>query len=253
MNIYYVYAYIRSTDSDTAKAGTPYYIGKGCKNRAYVKHGSHTPVPKDLDYIVMLETNLTNVGACALERRYINWYGRKDAKTGILINRTPGGEGRDRTGEKATSTEVEKRRAKLLKIFGNPEWKATEGVKRTAKIRKTISDPKWVATKGAASVQKRKATIEANGGFIPWNKGKRGAQAGWLKGKKGGFPVDWRTSADSDKIQQKISNTKSELANRPLVNEIRKIKTEKKITIGRNWCWGSDDKIQELYEWVKAQ
>ena len=106
MNIYYVYAYLRVKDSPTAKAGTPYYIGKGKNNRLYAKH--RVPVP-DKEHIIVLEQNLSEIGALALERRYIEWYGRKNTCSGILLNLSDGGEGNSgvvRTSKQSHSEET---------------------------------------------------------------------------------------------------------------------------------------------------
>lgn len=95
MNIYYVYFYLRSKDSETARAGTPYYIGKGCKNRAWNKH-CNVPVPKDKSKIILVKEELTELQAFILERYYIKWFGRKGIdENGVLRNITEGGEGID--------------------------------------------------------------------------------------------------------------------------------------------------------------
>lgn len=61
---YYVYAYLRSKDSKIAKAGTPFYIGKGKGRRAWTNRPF---IPLHNKYIILLETNLTELGAFALD------------------------------------------------------------------------------------------------------------------------------------------------------------------------------------------
>ena len=88
---FYVYAYLRGKGSTVANIRSPYYIGKGCSNRATAPHHRKSAPPKER--ILYIKTNLTEEEAFALEIALISYYGRKDLGTGILINKTDGGEG----------------------------------------------------------------------------------------------------------------------------------------------------------------
>lgn len=106
---HYVYAYLREN-------GTPYYIGKGKDNRAWINHrtlrnGSWTGIQTPPDRrIVIMEANLLEIGSLALERRYIAWYGRLDTTlSGLLRNLTDGGDGI--CGAIQSGDTIEKRRA----------------------------------------------------------------------------------------------------------------------------------------------
>lgn len=84
--IFYTYAYLRKKDN------TPYYIGKGQKDRAFRKHKGIS-VPKDRSRVIFLKQNLTEEEAFKHEKYMIAVFGRKDLGTGILLNKTDGGEG----------------------------------------------------------------------------------------------------------------------------------------------------------------
>jgi hypothetical protein len=107
---FYVYAYLRSKDGDHGKKGTPYYIGKG-KGRRIVEKHNRISLPPDSSNIVLISEGLTEVGAFAIERRLIRWYGRIIDGSGILLNKSEGGEGS--SGFKQDRTVVEARAAKL--------------------------------------------------------------------------------------------------------------------------------------------
>lgn len=154
--IYYVYAYLRKSDD------TPYYIGKGKGNRAFRKHNIVT-TPKDKSKIVFLEKNLSEIGALALERRYIRWYGRKDIGTGILHNKTEGGDGV--SGLKHTE---KTKRTHSEFMMGRPSW--NKGLTKETDSRVLSYSQKQINKK--YSDETKKKISEGGKGRIPWNKNK---------------------------------------------------------------------------------
>lgn len=138
-NIYYVYQYVRED-------GTPYYIGKGKGRRAYAKHNVN--LPKNKERIILLQRNLTEEQSHNLEKELIAKYGRKDVGTGILHNKTDGGEG----------------------MSG---WEPTDETKRKISESKIGSVP-W--NKGKIGVYSEETIAKmgnARKGKTPWNKGNK--------------------------------------------------------------------------------
>ena len=145
--MFYIYAYLRSD-------GTPYYIGKGKASRAYYKNKRHRiPIPKDKSLIVIMESNLTEIGALALERRYIRWYGKK-IEGGILLNRTDGGEG---SSGISLSDETKKKISQSLSGENHPMFGKTHTEDSLSKMRKPRSEEAKMRMKG---VKRRPLTPE---------------------------------------------------------------------------------------------
>lgn len=150
MNDYYVYAhYIVGED-------LPFYVGKGKNDRAWSKTGHNVywnRVVKKYEYeIKILYENLNEVDAHEIEKELITRYGRKNTKTGCLVNMTEGGEGS--SGTIQSENTKQKRRNSNKKTWNQPHkkiersletkkrWENLEYKERTKNnIRKAYKDP----------------------------------------------------------------------------------------------------------------
>lgn len=127
--MYYVYSYLREDYS-------PYYIGKGSGKRAYIKGPKEVKPPKDKSRVKIIKDNLTEEESFLLEKLYILMFGRIDLCSGILRNKSDGGDGA------SGAVRSEETREKIRQ--------ANLGKKR----------PQWVYDKIAASNRGKKISAE---------------------------------------------------------------------------------------------
>ena len=181
-NRFYTYAYLRQDR-------TPYYIGKGSGIRIYDKKGRPCSKPKDKSRIIFLKQNLTEEESFKHEKYMIAVFGRKDLGTGILHNRTNGGEGAsgwvpsEETKIKISESKKGENHPYYGKRGKNSVW---YGKSHSEESRKKMSEVK----KGKSqSEETRKKLSEIRKGKKWWNDGcgnsKRSVECpgeGWFPG-----------------------------------------------------------------------
>ena len=146
---YYTYAYLRKND-------TPYYIGKGCNHRAWIKNpGERVKPPKDKSRILILKRFAKEDEAFKHEEYMIAVLGRK-IDGGILINLCEGGQ-----GSSCPKTEEHKRKIA----------KSNTGVLRTEETKRRMS----VAKSGVPKSLSHKQNISASLKGKPWSAARRKA------------------------------------------------------------------------------
>lgn len=150
MSEFYSYLWLRAD-------GTPYYAGKGCGNRAFIKGIGHRQYPPKDRSRILIFPMLNETEAFESEMAMIELFGRKDIGTGCLRNVTNGGEGI--SGYRHTTTaKMRMSEARIGNTYGvgsvrSPEFKANLAQQHQGK--------RW----SADAVAKRVATRRAKGGF----------------------------------------------------------------------------------------
>ena len=147
---FYAYLWLRED-------GTPYYAGKGCGNRAFIKGVGHRQYPPKDRSRILIFPRANETAAFELERAWIRFFGRKDAGTGCLRNVTEGGEGT--SGYRHTDAA---KRSMATKRLGN---KNGVGSVRTPEFKASLSALHKGRTWSVDDLAKRVATRRARHSF----------------------------------------------------------------------------------------
>jgi hypothetical protein len=176
-NQYYTYAYLRED-------GTPYYIGKGKKKRAYHPYNRNAKCPPK-ERILFLKKNLSEEEAIKHEIYMISLFGRKNNGTGILHNFTDGGEGKSGLKD---SLETKRKKSQAMlgdrnPMFGIGDKHPMYGSSKTDEFKQYLSEchtgRKWYCSPDGLEERM----------FHPGNE-----ISGWKLGRKEKFGVQgWET------------------------------------------------------------
>jgi NUMOD3 motif-containing protein len=151
--MFYTYLWLREN-------GTPYYVGKGSGNRAFVNKNHYVSRPSK-DYIIVQEF-LSEDDSLQAERFLISYYGRIDLNTGCLRNLTDGGDGV--TGHR--HTEESKKRIGESAIGRAGVGQYWRGRKRSAETIRRMSDAAKVREARKTPEQRsEEARIRQSAGF----------------------------------------------------------------------------------------
>lgn len=151
-----VYRHIRVDKNE------PFYIGIGKEeSRAYSYKGRSTgwkSIAKQGYEVEILFEDLTWDQACEKEKEFIALYGRKDLKTGILVNLTSGGDG-------ALGRPMTERLKKVLKDspnrFNLTEWQKENGAAiKGKKLGSQTEERKQKASKSIKEAWDSKSKVE---------------------------------------------------------------------------------------------
>lgn len=136
---FYSYLWLREDE-------TPYYVGKGTGNRAWVRDSHHCFPPKDRSRILIFPQD-SEADAFESERALIWLFGRKDIGTGILRNMTDGGEGQ--SGLRHTAAAKEKMATSRV---GHPSYVTPAGIAkmRVSRRGKSLGNRNAKGTKRSA-------------------------------------------------------------------------------------------------------
>jgi len=147
---FYTYQYLREN-------GTPYYVGKGVGERAFRKHErQNVSVPKNTARI-LVQVWGSEQEALEMEKWYVQFFGRKDLKTGILRNRTVGGD--QPPSRKGVRVTFSPEHCRKLKELGRRKRESgwTHSSEARAKIGAARKGTSW--TEDAERVQKAKLRV----------------------------------------------------------------------------------------------